>query len=173
MSDLPPPPPPPSDAVAGAVGVAPAPLGRRFGAIVIDIVLSSAVAIGLVLAAANAFSALPNDSGERIGNTVGNPGQLLILALIVSAAFGIWSFVLWGWGTTPGKKFLGLQVVDARTGTVVGFGRMFLREAISKGLLGSMLSGIPVVIGIIMILVVPKRRSYWDMIAGTVVATRE
>ena len=183
MSSLPPPPPDSSQfGYAGnstaAVEITPAPLGRRFGALVIDLSLAAIAVVALVVLLVNGFVSFVNAWGHandpenfEEGSTI-DLGVLLQIFVIVGGIWLLASIVSWAQGTTPGKAAFGLYVVSSDTGEVAGFSRMFLREVIGKGIVGAFLSGIPIVIGLIMILVTPKRRSYWDFMSGTVVVQR-
>lgn len=184
MSSIPPPPPDSSqfgytgNSAAATVEITPAPLGRRFGALVIDLSLAAMAIVSLVVLVVNLFINLGNAWGNvndpenfNEGSTI-DLGVLLQIFVIVGGIWLLASIVSWAQGTTPGKRVFGLCVVSATTGQVVGFGRMVLREAVGKGLIGSLLSGFPIAIGLIMILVTPKRQGYWDFMAGTVVVQR-
>ena len=75
--------------------------------------------------------------------------------------------LIYGWfyknkGATPGKLLLNLQVLDANTGTRIGYGKAFLRD-----LVGKFLSAITLFIGYAMIWFRDDRRCLHDLIAGT------
>ena len=124
---------------------------------------------GLVASLFNGILALPNDSGEPTGDPVGNVLLLIVLAIGCCIGLFVWTINLWRHGTTPGKKLLGLRVVDAATSGTAGFGQMMLREGVIKGFLGSVLWGVPFAIGCVVILVNPRRAAPWDMVLRTTV----
>ena len=63
---------------------------------------------------------------------------LLILTLFIG--YLIWWLLVLGRAQTPGKQIVGIQVV-MDTGEPVGWGYMFLRELVIKGLVGGALFG--------------------------------
>ena len=84
--------------------------------------------------------------------------------------------LLWGYcgwfgkhkGGTPGKLVLGLQVVDYRTGTRLGYGRMLYRET-----LGRLISAVSIV-GFATVFFREDRRALHDFLAGSqVLRTRD
>lgn len=177
MSDFPPPPPQnrPMRGSVQAVDVAPAPLGRRFGALSIDLVIGSVSGVGFFILFANSVIGFFNRLGTAVDpynyqteSTI-DVGVFLGIFVSIGVVWAISSLILMGLGTSPGKRILGLYVVDSNTGTVCGFRRMFAREALAKGALGTFFSGIPLIVGIIMILASSKRQAYWDRMVGTVV----
>ena len=99
---------------AGALlpgAVRPLNIGNRVLAYIIDVVIV-VVVVGIldVVAAAS------------------NSGALSALAFLVAIGIFFYFVYLTGSvGQTPGKKFMGVKVVDANTGAVVGFGRAFGR----------------------------------------------
>ncbi|MBI2322733.1 MAG: RDD family protein [Chloroflexi bacterium] len=50
---------------------------------------------------------------------------LMLLTLYIGAL--AWSIIVWGQGQTPAKQLLQMRVVDATSGGVVGWGRVFQR----------------------------------------------
>lgn len=157
------------------VELTPAPVGRRLGALVIDLLLGAASAVGFGILVANLMTGFFNSLSSTMNpdatkeSTIDLGGFLWVL-ILVAIVWGISSLLLWEQGTSPGKKMLGLYVVDSRTGADLGFGRMYKRETY-KGI-GVPLFGIPLVIGLIMIIANRNRMSYWDMMAGTIVVKR-
>ena len=93
------------------------------------------------------------------------------LLAIVTCGIGwlIWSIFMWQQGTTPGKKMVGLVIVDTATGQPAAMGKMALRELVGKLLLGSITFGITSLVSGILILVNKDRQGLWDKIAGTTV----
>ena len=91
--------------------------------------------------------------------------------MVVTLGIGwlIWSVVLYSKSTSPAKKILGLQIVDAKTGAPATMQQMLLREVLGKIILGSVSRGATGLISAIMILVTPNRQGIHDYIAKTVV----
>jgi len=67
-------------------------------------------------------------------------------------------------GVTPGKKLMGLQVVNHQTGAIPGFGTMFVREIV-----GRFISGLGGGIGYLWAIFDKNAQAWHDKIAGTVV----
>ena len=53
----------------------------------------------------------------------------------------VWWLVALKDGQTPGKKIVGIRVVNARSGETLGWGMMFVREFLVKNLLFSVFGG--------------------------------
>ena len=71
-------------------------------------------------------------------------------------------------GTTPGKRIMGLRVVDARTGQPIGWWRAVVRHVVVATLTGVSCG----VLGLVSVLVAgtePRRRAWQDLAADTVV----
>lgn len=109
---------------------------------------------------------VPCENGVRFG-------AYLLDALLAVVTLGIgwfiWSIFLWPKSTSPGKKMLGLIVIDTKTGAPCSTGTMALRELVGKTLLSSFTCGITTLVGGIMILASDKRQGIWDQIASTTV----
>jgi uncharacterized RDD family membrane protein YckC len=87
-----------------------------------------------------------------------------IVAIILPLVYFIWFFTLLRKGLTPGKKLLGLQVVNHQTGEIPGFGKMFLREIV-----GRFISGLFFGVGYFWAIFDKNAQAWHDKIAGTVV----
>lgn len=119
---------------------------------------------------AGAFPALPPgvepaSRGRRIGAYF-----LAIPLVILTLGIGylIWGLVLWGSGTSPALRLLGMRCVDSDSGQPVGFGRMALRDVIgviAQGILG-VLTGL---ISFVLFLTTAKRQSLPDLVGRTVI----
>ena len=168
-----PPPQLPFGTAGPATVLTPAPPGRRLCACLIDSLIPVVNLSVFGLAFMNVISMLPNSSGEQTGETVGNPLGLFLLALCFIAGITVLWFVLIKRGTSPGKKLLGLYVVDAGSGVTADSGRMFLRENICKGLLCLVLWGVPAIVGLVMVFIHPKRSTPWDLMTHTMVVRRK
>lgn len=94
-----------------------------------------------------------------------------VLLMIVTLFIGwfIWSIVLWKQSTSPAKKMLGMQIVDANTGAPATMQQMVMREAVGKWVVGSVSSGLANVASFVMLFITPKRQGVWDFIGGTTV----
>jgi uncharacterized RDD family membrane protein YckC len=88
-------------------------------------------------------------------------------ALLLPGIYFAWFLVLLRQGLTPGKKLLSLQVVDAQTGRIPGFGKMFLREIV-----GRFVSGVAFGVGYLWAIFDKNAQAWHDKIAGTVVLQR-
>lgn len=89
------------------------------------------------------------------------------MAILFPIAYLVWFLFLFRRGQTPGKKLLGLQVVDHQTGAIPGFGKMFLREIV-----GRVLSGLFLGLGYFWALFDKNGQAWHDKLAGTVVIKR-
>lgn len=114
-------------------------------------------------------------------------GELGLEAVLVGCTFGFgwvgWWIVAWADGQTPAKIVLHLHVVRADDGSLASFGRMAVREAIGKGLVGAValggaylrlwwllaLAAAYVAASGILALSDHRRRTLWDRLANTVV----
>jgi uncharacterized RDD family membrane protein YckC len=141
---------------------------RRFFAYLIDVVLCyvglSFIGLVVLIAAAGEGSV----SGA-IEDTVGlGVGLLLVLLFVVQWVYFV---VLEGiWGTTPGKRALGLRVVTT-TGRPIDFRaaalRNILRAADSMPL--AYLAGLVSVVGLVTMALTKRFQRLGDLVAGTMV----
>jgi len=88
-------------------------------------------------------------------------------AVVFPLAYFVWFIVLLGQGYTPGKKLLGLHVVNSKTGNNPGFGAMFLREIV-----GRVLSALFFGIGYFWALFDKNSQAWHDKLANTVVVRK-
>lgn len=96
------------------------------------------------------------------------PGLLLFIGYL------IWWLLVLGRAQTPGKQIVGIQVV-MDTGEPLGWGYMFLREFVIKGLLGGFLSsfaGIYFVVDHIWPLFDDDRQAIHDKMVNTLVVKK-
>lgn len=106
------------------------------------------------------------------GASFSQPGSRLGAALlegllaVVTLGIGwlVWSFVLWGKGTTPAKSILKMKVVDA-TGRPLTLGAMALRELLLKPIIG----GWTLYIGYLWMLWDPNKQALYDKVQKTFV----
>lgn len=85
-----------------------------------------------------------------------NLSVFLLMGVLVSACYA-------AYGTTPGKRLLGMRIVDARTLQPIGLARFILR------FLAYIPACLPVMIGLFWMSFNKQRRAWQDYIAGTVV----
>lgn len=116
---------------------------------------------------------------EPLASAGARLGAYLLEAVLVVLTLGvgwlIWSFVVWGKGTTPGHQILKQFVVKEETGETFSWGRMALREILVKQLLCGLLAGFT--FGIFFLvdsLMVTRddRKSIHDRISGSLVVQR-
>jgi len=97
-----------------------------------------------------------------ISETLGT--LMVIVSFLFPAVYFVWFLSLLRQGLTPGKKLLGLQVVNHQTGEVPGFGKMFLREIV-----GRVISGLFLGLGYFWAIFDKNAQAWHDKLAGTVV----
>ncbi len=96
---------------------------------------------------------------------VGVSESLMVVAVIVfTLAYVVWFLSLLRSGQTPGKRLLGLRVVNQQTGQIPGFGKMFLREVV-----GRFVSGLFLGLGYFWAIFDKNAQAWHDKLAGTVV----
>jgi len=123
----------------------------------------------------------PTDTVDTMNrNELASPGvrlgSYLLEALFTVITLGIgwliWSFIIWGKGTTPGHQVVRLYVVSEKTGQTFSWGQMFVREILVKGLLMPVLSvfsfGIIFLVDSLMV-VRDDRKTLHDRICGSIV----
>lgn len=107
--------------------------------------------------------------GKRFG------AYLLDFALvIVTLGIGwlIWTLIILGRGQTPGKQLLNMRVVDADTGQLTGYGKMFVREFLLKGILMTIVITVSFGLGLILYFWLTwdnRNQELWDKMLNTVV----
>lgn len=85
-------------------------------------------------------------------------------ALAQTVIFCLASGACWYfWGSTPGKMLFRIKIVDATTEQPISPKQIFLRMA------GYLVSGIPLMVGILWIGIDKRRQGWHDKMAGTVV----
>ncbi len=135
------------DAVAGQVGVGVTAAGvwPRFGALIIDSIILAIVG-GVV--------------GALLGETPGQGGVGSGVAALLGLVY--FSYTLSQWGQTLGGKALGVAVVDA-DGNRPSVGAALLRTLVSY------VSGAVLLLGYLWALWDPRKQTWHDKVAGTVV----
>ena len=141
---------------------------RRLVAVLIDgFVLGIAqIPIYIVIGMSAAFEA---SAGNFQASKTRHPG----LYLMTKAISLVLVFFYYGWfyknkGATPGKMVMGLKIVDAKTGTNLGYVRSFFRETVGK-----IISFIILCLGYIMAGIRSDKRALHDLLFGTRVLKRE
>jgi uncharacterized RDD family membrane protein YckC len=117
---------------------------------------------------------LPNgivlsSAGRRFG---GYLLEGLLFVCTLGIGWFIWTLIVWAQGQTPAKQTLGMRVVRLDTRAHAGWGRMFLRDFIGKGivwLIGALIFAIGAVIADCWLLWDKDKQELWDKLAGTVV----
>ncbi|QAY59935.1 FHA domain-containing protein [Microbacterium protaetiae] len=120
------PPPPFPGQIAGAPAAAP--LGRRAGACVVDVVIGAVLAlvVGIVASIVVVAGARPTTAAELAGAALTVQGLVFAVAVV-------WLLVLsglQGGGGSIGQRALGVRVVDRDTAGPIGFGRALLRTIV-------------------------------------------
>lgn len=126
----------------------------------------------------NIIESSSNTAGE-LASPGARLGSHLLEGLFAIVTLGIgwlvWSFVIWGQGTTPGHKVLRQYVVNEKSGLPFSWGQMFVREFLIKGLLVPVLSflsfGVVYLVDSLMV-VRDDRKTIHDRICGSVVVQR-
>jgi|GEM_PF-272857 len=107
--------------------------------------------------------------GVRLGSYL---LESLFTVITLGIGWLIWSFIIWGKGTTPGHQVVRLYVVSEKTGQAFSWGQMFVREILVKGLLIPVLSvfsfGIIFLVDSLMV-VRDDRKTLHDRICGSIV----
>ncbi|MGH7616765.1 MAG: RDD family protein [Gemmatimonadaceae bacterium] len=122
-------------------------LFRRWFALVIDPVIG----VVLYFVGVGLLSAVSSQLG-------------IAAAVILPLVYIVWFLSLLREGLTPGKKLMGLQVVDQQTGQIPGFGKMFIREFV-----GRFVSGLIFGLGYLWAIIDKNGQAWHDKIANTVV----
>jgi pSer/pThr/pTyr-binding forkhead associated (FHA) protein/uncharacterized RDD family membrane protein YckC len=140
--------PSPAEVEVSRILLPPASFGRRLAAIFLDALLLFAINF-----AASLLGGGPNKgAGVLIGGIVGT-----VLGIVLPVVG--WS----RWGTTPGKRLLGLYVCDLDGRVGIPFSRALLRWV------GYLLSSIPLGLGFLMPFFTERKRALHDFVAGTYV----
>ncbi len=93
-------------------------------------------------------------------------GVLFVVTLGIG--YLIWWVVVLGRGQTPGKQVLGMRVLRLQSVESAGWGLMFFREVVAKGLIG-ILSLLTLGITNFWLLWDSNRQELWDKLASTIV----
>lgn len=98
-----------------------------------------------------------------------------VVLAIVTLGIGwiIWSIIVWGKGTSPGKSLMKMKCVNVETGQLCGYNEMVMREIVGKWLLATITFSITTIVGIVQLFTADDRRVLWDKIGKTVVVDDE
>jgi uncharacterized RDD family membrane protein YckC len=110
------------------------------------------------------------DPGRRLGAAV---LDLVLFLVTLGLGWLVWALIVFRDGRTPGKQLLSMRVVHVRTGVPLGWGMMFVREILVRGLLIPMLSAVTLGIGgLVATLMIfsPLHQTLWDRFCDTTVA---
>lgn len=149
MATYPPPPQTQPGMVPGGASGPRAGFWTRFAAVVIDGIIVAIVPVVVII----------------IGAVAGS-GAILALGYIVLLGLGIFYEVYFHGkspGQTPGKKAMGIRVIDFSTGGPIGYGRAFLR------LIGRYISGLVCYLGYLWMLWDKEKQCWHDKMANDVV----
>jgi len=97
------------------------------------------------------------------GSRAGSGLVVLLVGLALLAAYVIWALILFGRGTTPAKKLLGMRVIK-KDGREARFVTMLIREWVAKWV-----SGLPLGLGFLWILFDRHKQGWHDKLMGTYV----
>ena len=129
----------------------------------------------------------PPETGRAVASLWSRLGAFGLELILVPCTFVFgwvgWWIIAWADGQTPSKYLLHTHTVNAKDGKLAGFGRMALRDALGKGIgavlvLAGAFFGQPVVLGLgvaygvfgaVLAAADHRRRTLWDLMAGTVV----
>jgi len=124
-----------------------------------------------------------NSLNTMNNNELASPGvrlgsyllESLFTVITLGIGWLIWSFIIWGKGTSPGHQVVRLYVVSEKTGQAFSWGQMFVREILIKGLLIPVLSifsfGIVFLVDSLMV-VRDDRKTLHDRICSSIVVQR-
>jgi uncharacterized RDD family membrane protein YckC len=143
-------------------GATPAGFWRRFAAVTIDGIivgiLNTPISYGLQIAMGTAAVKDPNQllSGDywRVQGVV-----MLVCFLLPALYFGYF-YTQKGW--SPGKKVMGMRVVNVKDGTRLTWGQAIARETVGK-----ILSGVLLGIGYFMVAFRGDKRAMHDLLVGS------
>ena len=119
------------------------------------------------------------ENGEPRASAGARLGSYLLEVVLAFVTLGIgwliWSFIVWGKGTTPGHQILKQYVVSETTGETFSWGRMAVREFLVKQLLCGLLTlvtfGVFFLVDSLMV-TRDDRKSIHDRISGSLVVQR-
>jgi uncharacterized RDD family membrane protein YckC len=144
--------------------------GSRAGALLLDVLaqlLLALVVAGIVYAIkgdAVTVDVTTDDNGVQSRDETELWALWGIIAFFISVVVYPWLALGLLRGATPGRRLVGIRVVDY-DGTPIGVGRAFLREGVTKGILGVL--GLPLLASYLWPLWDPHQRALHDLIVST------
>lgn len=107
--------------------------------------------------------------GKRFGAYL-----LEVVLFIVTLGIGwlIWALIILGRGQTPAKQIMNMRVVEMDSGQAAGWGKMFVREVLLKGIGMTIVSSVTFGLGLILYFWLTwddKNQELWDKAVSTVV----
>jgi uncharacterized RDD family membrane protein YckC len=113
---------------------------------------------------------LPNGTQlAGVGRRIGAYFLAIPLAVVtLGIGYIIWGLILWGKGTSPALKVLGMKVWKHAENRPATFGTMALRDILGR-IVDGILSFITLLISFILFVTGKEHKSLHDMVAGTVV----
>lgn len=140
-------------------------VGYIIDGIIIAIVTTVIIVVGVVILTATSDFTLDQTGTVQSGTVSAGGVTALLVTFLLAVIFGLLYFP-WFWargGQTPGMRLTNIRVVNDKDGTRIGWGKAFLR------LIGFWISGAVFYIGFIWVFIDGRRRSWADLIAGTLV----
>jgi len=107
--------------------------------------------------------------GKRFGAYV---LELLLFLVTLGIGWLIWTLIILGRGQTPAKQILNMRVVNTESGQSPGWGLMFVREFLLKGVVMSIVVSVTFGLGLILYFWLTwddKNQELWDKVLSTVV----
>ena len=139
-----------------AINAGYASFGRRLVALVVDVIILNLITLPLMLA-------LYGTEYLTSGGT-GNPLGVFLINWILPAAI---TLAFWlTLAATPGKLLVGVRVVNAETGERLTFAQAALRYV------GYIVSFVPLLVGYFWMLGNPRKQTWHDLLAKSVVIRR-
>jgi uncharacterized RDD family membrane protein YckC len=154
----PPQPLPPAPAAAGPPREALAGFWRRLAASFLDWILIGVVAAAIGQLFGVELPAPPSADGDLYFQPA--PGPFILVELVYFTYFHATSA-----GQSIGNKILGIRVLDATTGRSLPYPRAFVRALMSS------LSAIPFFLGYFWMLWEPRKRTWHDIVADSLVVS--
>ncbi|MBP2702288.1 RDD family protein [Microbispora sp. RL4-1S] len=142
--------------------------GQRFGATLIDGLITAVPAFILYIVAAGVLAGSadidPETGALRPSAGLGVSVILYLIGMALSVGLAVWLRFREGTtGQTIGKKVVGIKVVKEETGEYLGFGMAFVRG------LAHFVDALPCYIGFLWPIWDEKKQTFADKIAGSVV----
>jgi uncharacterized RDD family membrane protein YckC len=144
----PPAPPPPVPPTATGPSGPRSSFGRRLVAYILD-----GIIVGIAFGILVGIGAAIGDSLLAIAYVIGTAGSIAYPVYFEGSPSG----------QTPGKKALGIRVIDFNTGGPIGYGRAFVRW------IGKLVSAIPCYLGYLWMLWDREKQTWADKFASSVV----